>query len=67
MRSLFGLKGDTKKESADKYINRLDSQARFHIVEVSTNLNLLKAEIEQFRATVDKINAQLPGQQEKKI
>ena len=62
VRRLLGFKGDTKKESADKYINRLNSQAKFHMYEVSEKLNLLQAEIHQFKKAVDKISAQIPGQ-----
>lgn len=62
IRQLLGLKVDTKKESADHYINRLDDQVREDIVEVSTNLMRLQDEIKQFKDTIDKMSAQLPGQ-----
>jgi hypothetical protein len=62
VRRFLGIKGDTKKEFADNYINRLDDQARENIVEVSTNLMRLQAEINKFKETIDKISTQIPGQ-----
>jgi Tfp pilus assembly protein PilO len=62
IRKFLGLKGDTKKESADYYINKLDDQVREDMVEVSANLMRLQDEIKQFKETIDKMSAQLPGQ-----
>lgn len=62
IRKFMSFKGGTKKEFYDNYVNELDIKAREDIVEVSTNLMHLQAEIKQFKDTIDKISTQLPGQ-----
>ena len=66
--SIFWRKKNTKKESADNYINKLDSQVRDNMVEVSTNLIRLQSEIQQFKDTIDNIsNISNQFQPQKKI
>ena len=66
IRKLLGFKWDTKEQSDDKYINRLNDKARDDIIETSTNLIRLQSEIKQFKEEIDKLAQQVP-QQGKKI
>ena len=66
-RNLFGLKGDTRNKSVDKYVYRLDSKAREDMVKVEISLKRLQAELNEFQNAVDKLRAELPGQQKQQV
>jgi hypothetical protein len=61
IKKFFGLKGDTKRQLDDKYIDRLNGKAREDMIEVSTNLLQLQSEIKQFKEAIDNLATSVPG------